>query len=284
MAELIHTGPLPPDRARLVENLVQNIISLHPGIDGLILTGSIWNPDTQLPHSDIDINWHGSKNDRIHDSRLNQHSIFQEAGVTIEMAHYFWGDLLRPETMRLSVIVSLNRAHILWEKEGRFSVPQQQTERLLRNIHWVREAIERSVRDLKERANCWLDPEYCRKNKDNHHGFDFVRTVVGPTVGLLDSIDLRPPSAARKGLMEITQTSALCGLPDISESILHCLGADQLTRAEVEKWNRLLNKLYTSVEILCPEIQLVKRDYHNLLLNIMRILRAFAVHRRLQEL
>ncbi|MFD0680050.1 MULTISPECIES: hypothetical protein [unclassified Paenibacillus] len=170
MAELIHTGPLPPDRARLVENLVQNMISLHPGIDGLILTGSIWNPDTQLPHSDIDINWHGSKNDRIHDSRMNQHSIFQEAGVTIEMAHYFWGDLLRPKTMRLSVIVSLNRAHILWEKEGRFSVPQQQTEGLLRNIHWVTEAIERSVRDLKERANCWLDPEYCRKNKDNHQG------------------------------------------------------------------------------------------------------------------
>ncbi|MEK3915513.1 hypothetical protein [Paenibacillus sp. FSL H7-0331] len=262
MTVFIHTEPLPPGRAHLVENLIQDIIPLHPGIDGFILTGSIWNPDTQLPHSDIDINWHGTKNDSINDPRLNPHSIFQEAGITIEMANYFWGDLSRPETMRLSVIVSLNRAHILWEKEGRFSNPQQQTRRLLRNAQWVEAAIDRSLSELTVHANNWLDPIYIKNNKDNHHAFDFVRTVVGPTVGLLDSIDLRPPSAARKGLMEITQTSLLCGLPDVSESILRCLGADAITAVEVEEWNRLLSDLYSHVASLCPEVQLVKREYH----------------------
>ncbi|WP_028552063.1 hypothetical protein [Paenibacillus sp. UNC451MF] len=258
----INTGPLPPDRAHLVEKLLQDMISLHPDVDGFILTGSIWNPETQLPYSDIDINWHGSKNDRIKDLRLNNHSIFQESGVTIEMANYFWGNLSQPETMRLSVIVSLNRAHILWEKEGRFSVPQQQTYRLLSNAVWVKEAIKRSISDLRTRANQWLDPVYCKENKDNHHAFDFVRTVVGPTAGLLDPIDLRPPSAARKALMDIAQTSALCGLPDISESILRCLGADKISVTEVEEWNRLLNDLYAHIANLRPEVQLVKREYH----------------------
>ncbi|WP_282940173.1 hypothetical protein [Paenibacillus sp. RC67] len=262
MAASIHTGPLPAQRASIVENLLQDLISLHPGIDGFILTGSIWNPDTQLPHSDIDINWHGSPNDSIKDPRLNQHSIFQESGVTLELAHYFWGNLSQPETMRLSVIVSLHRAHILWEKERKFSEPQQQTYGLLQNAQWVEEAIERAVTDLQDRANRWLDPVYCRENKDNHQGFDFVRTVVGPTVALLDSIDLRPPSAARKGMMDITQTSSLYGLPDISESILRCLGADQLTPIEIEKWNKLLEELYSEAATLCPEVQLVKREYH----------------------
>lgn len=178
------------------------------------------------------------------------------------MSNYFWGDLSRPETMRLSVIVSLNRAHILWEKEGRFSDPPKQTGALLRNAQWVEAAIERSLSELAVHANNWLDPIYCKNNKDNHHAFNFVRTVVGPTVGLLDSIDLRLPSAARKGLMEITQTSLLCGLPDVSESILCCLGADAIMAAEVEEWNRLLSDLYSHVANLCPEVQLVKREYH----------------------
>jgi hypothetical protein len=262
MAVYIQTEPLPAQRASIVENLLQDMISLHPGIDGFILTGSIWNPETQLPHSDIDINWHGTANESLSDPRLKQHSIFQKSGVTIELAKYFWGDLSQPETMRLSVIVTLNRAHILWEKERRFSGPQQQTYELLRNVSWVQEAIERAVTDLQDRANKWLNPVYCRENKDNHQGFDFVRTVVGPTVALLDSIDLRPPSAARKGMMDITQTSALYCLPDISESILRCLGADQLTAAEVEQWNKLLDELYSDVASLCPEVPLVKREYH----------------------
>lgn len=262
MAVYIQTGPLRAQRASIVENLLQDMISLHPGIDGFILTGSIWNPDTQLPHSDIDINWHGTANESLNDPRTKQHSIFQESGVTIELANYFWGDLSQPESMRLSVIVTLNRAHILWEKEGRFSEPQQQTYELLRDVTWVQGAIERAVADLQERANKWMDPVYCRENKDNHQGFDFVRTVVGPTVALLDSVDLRPPSAARKGMMEITQTSTLYGLPDVSESILRCLGADQLAAAEVERWNMLLDELYSDVAALCPGVPLVKREYH----------------------
>lgn len=87
------------------------------------------------------------------------------------------------------------------------------------------------------RANNWLDPVYCMQNKDNHHAFDFVRTVVGPTVGLLDSIDLRPPSAARKGLMDITQVSRLCGITSIRDAIVRCLGAEDMSAAEVEMWN-----------------------------------------------
>ncbi|MFE5317632.1 hypothetical protein ACFQ88_02870 [Paenibacillus sp. NPDC056579] len=262
MAAVINTGPLPEERARIVEKLVQEWIALHPGMDGFILTGSIWNPDTQLPHSDIDINWHGSANERIHDPRLDTHSIFQAAGITVEMAHYFWGHLSEPESMRLPVIVSLNRAHILWEREGRFSIPQQRTYELLSDAQWVESAVERLISEMKARAELWLDPEYCRENKDDHQGFDFVRSVVGPTVGLLDSVDLRPPSAARKGLMEITQTSALCGMPEISEMVLTCLGADLMREEEIREWNRLLEELYTSAADLCPGVQLVKREYH----------------------
>lgn len=77
MTVFIQTEPLPPGRAHLVVNLIQDIISLHPCIDGFILTGSIWSPNTQLPYSDIDINWHVTKNDSINDPCLNPHSFFQ---------------------------------------------------------------------------------------------------------------------------------------------------------------------------------------------------------------
>jgi len=262
MAAIINTGPLPSERAGIVENLLQSIIADHPGIDGFILTGSIWNPDTQLPYSDIDINWHGFKNDAIDDPRVTEQSIFQVAGVTIELARYFWGELSQLESLRLSVVVTLSRAHILWEKDGVFSVPQQRAQKLLQDSQWVKEAIGRYIADLKQRADNWLDPVYCRENKDNHDGFDFVRTVIGPTTALLDPIDLRPPSAARKALMDITQTSALYGLPDLSESILRCLGADQITTAEIEQWNGRLDALYSDITRLRPEVQLVKWKYH----------------------
>ncbi|MEF3306923.1 hypothetical protein [Paenibacillus sp. GYB003] len=79
---------------------------------------------------------------------------------------------------------------------------------------------------------------------------------------MLDSIDLRPPSAAaRKGMMEIAQGCASCGMSDIGEAILGCLGAEALSAEEVGRWNGRLDELYALASELRPDAQPVKRDY-----------------------
>lgn len=262
MNVMVDTRPLPARRARVVERIVRSLISRHPNIDGFILSGSIWNPQTQLPDSDIDINWHGAADETARDPRLGTYSIFQEEGITIELAAYFWGDLKAPEQLRLPVVVSLNRAFILWERDGTFSIPQRRTDRLLRDPEWTRQAVERALSDVRDASRLWLDEAYCRGHKDDHEGFDFVRTVVGRVAALLDSVDLRPPSTARKGLMEISEVARELGMSDIAESVLDCLGAGVFTAAEIASWNDRLERLYAAAAELRPEVPLVKRGYH----------------------
>lgn len=229
----INTGPLLAERAAIVIELLGELIYDNLGVTGFLLHGSYWDPASQFPAADIDINWTGQATEGTAGDGLRQWNHVHN-GVHVELAPYFWGDLTKPATLSLPTIVSLVRGHVLWERAGTLSVPQATARQLLHAPAWVTEKVEAGIAAVRKFRDDWCKPETVVAPIKGD--WDFVRLISLHLGGFLSAVDLRPPSAARKGFMGIMETARALELPELERAIFYAAGMDNFTHAEIDGW------------------------------------------------
>lgn len=228
----IDPGPLPSAQAEALQSFLADIHSRHPGLKGFALKGSYWNQSRQLPGADIDINWYGEPDSN--DSLMRSRRQFTVAGALLDFSVWFWNDLTKPETASLPTAVSLARTHILWESHSTFSTPRTATRRLLENRDWLASRVALEFEGYRKSLANWRDPAQRAPHGENWDIARHVSTVWG--LGLLSSLLLRPPSAGRKGLMEIVDCSRDAGVAWFGESAVAAIGAQDVTVQESRAW------------------------------------------------
>lgn len=235
----IDTGPLPAERAAIVRDLLQDLIREQPGLSGFVLQGSHWNMHEQWPGSDVDINWIGQLPEDHGDPRLGFRHVFRHRDLQVDLSIWFWCDITKPDSASLPTAVSLARAHILMDRDGILQRIQQAVRAQLRDPDWVASALMREFDNDASTLQRWHTPPQCPAFGAS---WDFARHVCTCWgLGVLSSALLRPPSAGRKGLMEIISCARRLNLPEIAEIRLAALGAQDLPAQELaEEWLPLL--------------------------------------------
>ncbi len=255
---MIDTGPLPADRAKLVEDFVSALVDSNPGMTGIILHGSYWNLECQYPNADIDLNWTGEAADGPGGDMLRQRNHIRN-GVHFEVFNYFWGDYRKPETLSLAAAVSLARCHILWERKGELSDPRSDVRRLLKNAEWVDTKIGHCIDAVRHFRDEWLDLDKCREPIAGD--WDFIRKISLHIGGFFSALMLQPPSAARKGYAGILQLAEALALPKLADLSLRAAGMDTFTEAEINAWHERLVRL-TDAPIGDNELDAIKFRYY----------------------
>ena len=243
--------PLSAHEADAVETLMRSITARHPGVTGFALKGSAWDRSLQLPDADVDINWCGVADEALHDPLMGFRKVFTRNDVLIDLTTWFWSDLGRPENSSLPTAVSLARSQILWERDGAFTVPRRAVRGLLRQRSWVAEKLAAELSGYRTSLSKWADSA---QRNPYGHGWDFARhvcTVWG--LSALSSLVLRPPSAGRKGLMEIVDCARQLDAPWFGEAAVYAMGADGITPTEAQEWTDQLAQLLDQIKALMAE-------------------------------
>lgn len=230
----IDTSPLPAAAAASVERLLGDLCRRHPQLRGFALKGSFYDSTEQLPDPDVDINWLGDLPEDHGDERLGFRQVFLVDQTQVDLATWFWNDIDQAETASLTTAVSLARCHILWERDDAFSRPRAAARRLLRDAEWVGTKVDEELQAYRRTLDRWRDPA---QRQPFGASWDYARqvcTVWG--LSLLSSCLLRPPSAQRKGLMEVILRSRSLGLPWFGAMSTRALGCSDLQADEVRDW------------------------------------------------
>jgi hypothetical protein len=256
----VDTGPLSGVRANVVREMLAEIIPLNPGVTGFLLHGSIWSPSTQLPESDVDINYTGKESAGPAGEllRMFDHMI---GGVRIELCSYFWGDVSRPETLSLPAVVSLARGHILWERDNTLSGTQSEARHLiLSDGAWVKRKIEEAIRSFREFRREWEKDEVL--TAPVRGDWDFVRNVLMHANGITSAVDLRPPSHARKALFDTIECCQEIGMPEFSTAIAKAVGMADVSPGEATIWCDRIETAYDHARAAEPEGKFYKATYN----------------------
>ncbi len=254
------THPLTEHEAAVVANLISEITTRHPGVTGVTLKGSAWNPAHQLPEADIDLNWCGQADAALEDPLMGFRAVFTRDGVLIDLATWFWSDLGKPESSSLATAVSLARSTILWERDGAFSVPRRAVRRLLADRAWVSEKLDNDFSEYRRTLTSWQDP--AARNPFGHN-WDFARQVCNVWgLAALSCLLLRPPSAGRKGLMEIVDCANRLDVPWYGDTVLHVMGATDITPNEAASWIERGAELLQDAEALHAGLDLGQGYYY----------------------
>ena len=233
--------PLTPYQAVVVEGLLEEITTHHPGVTGFVLQGSAWNTAAQLPDADVDINWAGQPEASRNDPLLGFRKVFTRDGVLIDLCTWFWCDMGQPENAGLATAVSLARSHILWERDETFTAPRREVRGLLQQREWVAGKLAADFAGYRHSLAQWADP--ANRNPFGH-GWDFARHICNVWgLSVLSALLLRPPSAGRKGLLEIVDCAQRLKVPWFGEMALQAMGADTITPAEAQRWIEQLARL-----------------------------------------
>ncbi|HEV7428575.1 MAG TPA: hypothetical protein VGQ46_19640 [Thermoanaerobaculia bacterium] len=232
---------------------MEDLVAAHPGLCAFQLAGSYWNQASQLPDADIDLRRFGSVDRNSPDARVARGvALFEQGGRLVELAEWSFGDLDDPQSLSLRDAVSVVRAHPLWERGSWLSDRVANIRTQLLDSGWrgrkLDEAFARcEVRLLQLRAenqhlaSLRTAPSAVTPASYFKHVF---YTVVDELSGLISVLDFRPPSLARKALMEISDCLAAIQLSHITEAIYAAVGCADFGVTECLGWRDELESLY----------------------------------------
>lgn len=266
---LIDTDGLPPATAAIIRALLEELIAANPGLTGFQLAGSYWNPASQLDGADIDVRRFGEVTPGADPRLAAWQVVFEFRGRLIDLAEWVFGDLGDPPALSLRDAVSFSRARILWARDASLHELAAQLAGLLRAPAWHRPKIDQAlarcadrfaelraahphVRSLRKSVSPITDSGYFK------HVF---YTVVDELAGLISVLDFRPPSLARKALLEIADGLSALQLPHLLDSIYGALGCAELSETHCRDWLAEVEALYLLAAAINPGV-LLKRRYH----------------------
>jgi|GEM_PF-5344260 len=264
----IDTDGLPAATAEVIEALVEALLAAHPGLTGFQLAGSYWNQSSQLPDADIDLRRFGEVTPG--DRRVSGWQVlFEYRGRLIDLAEWVFGDLGHPQSLSLRDVTSFVRARILWERGSSLRNLRARLIGLLEDADWRRrkidEALERCRVRFAELAAAHQHVFSLRKSvspiTDDGYFKHVFSTIVDELAGLISVLDFRPPSLARKAMLEIADGLSYLQLPLVAELVYGALGCASFEHAECRQWFEELEEVY----VLTAAINggaLIKRDYH----------------------
>lgn len=270
MTIAIDTVGLPPATAEALRDLAEDLIATHPGLTGLQLAGSFWNPSAQLPGADLDVRRFGDVDRSRGDERVAGIIIlFEHRGHLVELAEWLFGDLAEPETLSLQAAISFVRARILWERGTALHDLKTKIATLLADDAWRRRKLAEAFARCRlrfsqlESANdhlASLRTPPAAMTDDSYFKHVFY-TLVDELCALVSAVDLRPPSVARKAMLEIADCLDVIGLAPLTGEIYEAFGCADFTAAECRDWYEELDALYAETASV-NEAGLPKRRYH----------------------
>ena len=264
------THVLPPATADVLAGLLEELIATHPGLTAFQLAGSYWNPSTQLSDADVDLRRFGEIDRHAGDDRVAASVVlFEYRGRLIELSEWVFGGLARPDLLSLRDAVSLVRAHLLWERGSAIRRAVDSAARRLEDERWRHDRLDAGLARIEQRfaalraANDSLNSLRVKPSAVTDDGYfkHVYYTMADELSGFVSVVDLRPPSLARKALMEIGDCLAQMQLPRVTERIYEALGCAGFDDAECLRWRGELDALYDGVAAVNPE-GLLKRRYH----------------------
>jgi hypothetical protein len=265
----IDTGPLPSSVANAVEDVLRDLLATHPGLTAFQLGGSYWDVSSQLPAADVDLRRFGEIRQDAEDPRVAAPiTRFHHGGVLIELAEWIYGDLNEPASLSLRDAVSLARSHILWERGSRVRQLVEAARLQVADRDWRDRKLDEELASCQSRFSGLLAANRCMSSlfmppaatTDDHYFKHVFYTLVDYFSGLLSAIDLRPPSLARKAMMEIADCLVAADLPELVDPMYEALGCGDFDLAECLQWRDEVAAVYAMTE--GAGLTVSKREYH----------------------
>lgn len=253
-SDALDLSSLAPERREPIADLLCGLHASVPQLQGFFIHGSAWNTATQMPGSDVDLYWFGDVPEAA-DARLRHREFFLHQGIPIDCCSYWVGNLDEPQSLGVIAVLSLQRGHVVWENEPCFSRARAATRHRLADADWIADFVRGHLGWARTGVAKW------------RQGFEEGTAEWGwsaSTVWGLPALSpglLRPPSAARKGLVEIVDCSRRLGLAWYGELVLEAIGLQDIDEGEALGWCGRIDDWYRRAASSIDE-EPVKHYYH----------------------